>query len=81
MLILATEDSIPGVMTSHTWKCRTYSRQELREACEKVGLHWNNPIYFTPFHRLLKIGGIIVEAVKTPQVNGDQQTHHERVMC
>ncbi|MFN0196042.1 MAG: class I SAM-dependent methyltransferase [Planctomycetaceae bacterium] len=66
VLILTTEDSIPGLMTSHTWKCRTYNRQELREACEKVGLQWNKPIYFTPFHRLLKIGGIIVEAVKTP---------------
>ncbi|MDA0835801.1 MAG: methyltransferase domain-containing protein [Planctomycetota bacterium] len=64
VLILATEDTVPGVMTSHTWKCRTYSRKELRDACEQVGLYWNKPMWFTPFHRFLKIGGIIVEAVK-----------------
>ncbi|MEX0726031.1 MAG: class I SAM-dependent methyltransferase [Planctomycetaceae bacterium] len=63
-LILTTEDTIPGMMCSQTWKCRTYNRQELREACEQVGFHWKKPLWFSPVHRFLKIGGIMVEAVK-----------------
>lgn len=64
VLILTTEATLPGYMCSQTWKCRTYSRQELKDACDEVGLEWKKPMWFTPVHRFLKIGGIMVEAVK-----------------
>lgn len=64
VLILATENSLPGTVVSHTWKCRTYSRQELQSACETAGLHWSRQFWFTPVHRLLRIGGILVEVTK-----------------
>jgi len=64
LLLLATEDTYYGVLTSHTWKCRTYSRQELRQACEESGLPWHNQLWFSPIHRFFKMGGILVEAQK-----------------
>ena len=65
VLILATEDTLSGAVVSRTWKCRTYSREELKSACEEAGLPWCGQIWFTPLHRLLKMGGILVEAVKS----------------
>lgn len=64
ILLLATEDTIAGMMVSHTWKCRTYNRHELRSACEDVGLTWERQLWFTPIHRFLRLGGILVEARK-----------------
>lgn len=64
LLLLATEDTLPGVLTSLTWKCRTYNRQELQFACEESGLPWQRQFWFTPLHRLFRIGGILVEAQK-----------------
>lgn len=63
-LILATEDTVSGAMTSRAWKCRTYSRQELCEACERAGLPWSRQLWFTPVHRFFRMGGILVEASK-----------------
>ena len=63
-LLLVTEDSFSGLLTSHTWKCRTFSRTELREACDNVGLDWHRELWFTRFHEMLKLGGILVEVVK-----------------
>ncbi len=63
-LLLVTENSLSGLVTSHTWKCRTFSRRELREACQDVGLHWHRELWFTRFHEMLKLGGILVEVVK-----------------
>lgn len=62
LLLAATEDTLPGVITSHTWDCRTYNRQELREVSAEVGLPWQRELWFTPLHRLLRMGGILVEA-------------------
>ncbi|MSR58917.1 MAG: class I SAM-dependent methyltransferase [Planctomycetaceae bacterium] len=64
LILLATEDTLPGLVVSHTWKCRTYNRCELRAACEEAGLPWRSQFWFTPFHRFFKMGGILVEAVK-----------------
>jgi ubiquinone/menaquinone biosynthesis C-methylase UbiE len=61
MLLMTTEDTIAGAMSSSLWHCRTYNRAELRHVCEEVGLVWHRPLYFTHFHRLLRLGGIIVE--------------------
>lgn len=64
LLLMATEDTITGALSSRTWKCRTYNRNELKTACEAVGLEWHRPLWFSRVHRALKLGGILVEAVK-----------------
>ncbi len=64
ILLLATEDSFSGLLTSHTWKCRTFSRNELREVSQEVGFHWEREHWFTRFHEAFKLGGILVELVK-----------------
>jgi ubiquinone/menaquinone biosynthesis C-methylase UbiE len=64
LLMLATEDTLPGFVVSHTWKCRTFNRDELSSACEDVGLHWQKQMWLTPVHRFFRIGGILVEAQK-----------------
>jgi len=64
LLLLATEDTFSGAIVSRTWKCRTYSRTELQDACDAVGLPWSRQLWFTPFHRFFKMGGILIEAKK-----------------
>ena len=63
-LLLVTEDSLSGLLTSHTWKCRTFTRTELRDACQEAGLVWERELWFTPFHELMRLGGILVEVRK-----------------
>ncbi|MBL9094826.1 MAG: class I SAM-dependent methyltransferase [Planctomycetaceae bacterium] len=65
MLLLATEDSMAGAFTSRMWCCRTYNRRELHRVCEDVGLRWNRELWFTRMHKLLRVGGICVEMVRT----------------
>jgi SAM-dependent methyltransferase len=65
LLLLATEDTFTGALCSRLWHCRTYNRQELRQTCEACGLHWERELWFTPVHRWLKLGGIIVELRRT----------------
>ncbi len=38
LYMLATEDTFQGAFNSRTWKCRTFNRTELRQACEECGL-------------------------------------------
>jgi len=64
LLLLATENTYPGMLTSHTWKCRTYSRPELQQACVDAGLPWHEQLWFSPIHRFFRMGGILVEAQK-----------------
>jgi hypothetical protein len=64
LILLATEDTLPGFVVSQTWKCRTYNRAELCSACEEVGLPWRQQLWLTPIHRFFRIGGILVEARK-----------------
>lgn len=61
LLLMTTEDTFAGAMSSGLWHCRTYNRQELRTLCEEAGLVWNRPLYFSKLHRIFKLGGIIVE--------------------
>jgi ubiquinone/menaquinone biosynthesis C-methylase UbiE len=61
MLLMTTEDTLTGAMTSSLWHCRTYNRHELRQVCEEMGLVWHRPLYFSHLHRIFKLGGIIVE--------------------
>jgi len=67
VLLLATENSFSGMLTSRTWNCRTYSRKELKDACVKSGLQWQQELWFTKVHEALKLGGILVELTKQPQ--------------
>lgn len=66
VLLLTTEDNFSGAWTSRFWCCRTYNRQELRAACEELGLVWKQELWFTPMHKLLRAGGICVELMKQP---------------
>lgn len=60
-LLLSTEDTLTGAMCSRLWHCRTYNRAELRRTCAECGLRWEREMWFSRLHRLLKLGGIIVE--------------------
>ncbi len=75
LLLLATEDTYSGAVVSRTWKCRTYNRAELREACQSAGLPWHDELWFTPVHRFFRMGGILVEAHK-PEGLADARDGH-----
>lgn len=61
LLLLATEDTLTGAMCSRLWHCRTYNRAALRQVAAECGLRWERELWFSPLHRLLGLGGIIVE--------------------
>jgi ubiquinone/menaquinone biosynthesis C-methylase UbiE len=61
ILLMTTEDTLAGAMSSSLWHCRTYNRQTLKTMCEESGLVWHRPLYFSHLHRIFKLGGIIVE--------------------
>lgn len=64
LLLMVTEDTFTGTMCSRMWHCRTHNREELRNTCADLGLQWVKPHYFSPLHKWLKLGGIIVELHK-----------------
>jgi ubiquinone/menaquinone biosynthesis C-methylase UbiE len=74
VLLLATEDTFYGAFVSRTWKCRTYNRRELQDACEEIGLPWKEQLWFTRVHRFFKLGGILVEAIKPNLLQAHPQT-------
>jgi len=67
MLVITTEDTFSGAWTSRVWRCRTYNRRELAQACREVGLEWHKELWFSPLHKVLRAGGICVELVKSEQ--------------
>ncbi|MFO0964727.1 MAG: class I SAM-dependent methyltransferase [Gemmataceae bacterium] len=69
LLLMCTEDTITGTMCSRMWHCRTYNRHELKETCGSLGLRWVKPHYFSPVHKWLRLGGIIVELHKEEGAN------------
>jgi ubiquinone/menaquinone biosynthesis C-methylase UbiE len=64
LLILTTETTFFGAWVSRFYKCRTYRRDELRAACGEAGLVWTQEFWWTRFHRMFKLGGILVAAEK-----------------
>ncbi|HEV3238615.1 MAG TPA: class I SAM-dependent methyltransferase, partial [Gemmataceae bacterium] len=40
LLLMATEDTLPGAICSRLWHCRTYNRKEVRQVCAECGLSW-----------------------------------------
>ena len=77
-LIVATESTFPGAWVSRIWKCRTYERDELRAACQAVGLRWNRVFWWTPVHALFKLGGIQVEVAKGGNGSGGETLERVR---
>jgi ubiquinone/menaquinone biosynthesis C-methylase UbiE len=69
LLLLSTEDTFTGAMCSRLWHCRTYNRGELRRVCAECGLRWQREMWFSPLHRALKLGGIIVELRRMDEGN------------
>lgn len=63
-LLMCTEDTWTGAMCSRLWHCRTYNRDELKQAAEECGLTWTKEHWFSGLHRRMKLGGIIVELMK-----------------
>jgi len=61
MLLLTTEDNIPGAFTSRFWLCRTFNRRDLHRAVEDCGLRWHRELWFSRMHKLFRAGGICVE--------------------
>jgi SAM-dependent methyltransferase len=61
LLLMATEDTFTGAMCGRMWHCRTYNRGQLWQTCTDCGLKWERELWFSPLHRLLALGGIIVE--------------------
>jgi ubiquinone/menaquinone biosynthesis C-methylase UbiE len=61
LLLMCTEDTFMGAWCSRLWHCRTYNRAELRRGCEECCLRWGRELWFSPLHRRLRLGGIIVE--------------------
>jgi ubiquinone/menaquinone biosynthesis C-methylase UbiE len=45
LLLMTTEDTFAGSMSSSLWHCRTYNRHELRRCCAECGLVWHRPLY------------------------------------
>jgi len=65
LLLLCTENTVFGAMSSRLWKCRTYQRTELQNECRDAGLDWRRELWFTRMHRILRLGGIVVEVTRT----------------
>ena len=65
LLLLATEDTFNGALTSQLWHCRTYNRSELLGMCDEAGLHLVRELWFSRLHRILRLGGIIIELRNT----------------
>jgi ubiquinone/menaquinone biosynthesis C-methylase UbiE len=61
LLLLVTEDTLTGSWCSRMWHCRTHNRVELQQRCLDHGLRWVRPLYFSPLHRIFRLGGIIGE--------------------
>ena len=64
MLLLTTEDNMPGAFTSRFWLCRTFNRKDLHRAVEESGLRWNRELWFSRMHKLFRAGGICVELTR-----------------
>jgi ubiquinone/menaquinone biosynthesis C-methylase UbiE len=64
LLLLVTEDTLTGSVCSRMWHCRTHNRTDLERICKDCGLKWQRPLWFTRFHRIMRLGGIIAELRK-----------------
>ena len=70
LLLLCTENTFMGKMTGRMWHCQTYRRDDLRSISERCGLRWGRELWFTDLHRLMRMGGIVVELHREGTPNG-----------
>jgi SAM-dependent methyltransferase len=68
LLLMCTEATFTGAVCARLWHCRTYHREELCKAAAECGLAWHREHWFSRLHRLLGLGGIIVE-LRRPEMN------------
>ncbi len=61
LLLLSTEDTFTGAWCSRLWHCRTYNREHVKQVAQECGLQWEREMWFSPVHRLLRLGGLIVK--------------------
>jgi len=61
LLLLTSESNLPGAVCSRFYHCRTYRRDELRAACHECGLVWHKEHWWSGFHKLFRLGGIVAE--------------------
>ena len=71
LLLAATEDTLAGRLCGRLWRCRALNRDELCKASAQCGLPWTRQLWLSRGHKLLRMGGILVEARKVPQENGE----------
>ena len=64
LLVLTTENTLAGAVCSRFYHCRTTSRSELQKQAAAAGLLWRREYWWTRWHRLLGLGGIIVALEK-----------------
>lgn len=65
MLLLTSEDTLSGAMTSRLWQCRTYNRREIRREAEAAGFRWVKDLWFSKLHEAFRAGGIGAELERT----------------
>ncbi len=70
LLLMTTENTFLGKMCGRLWHCRTYQRDDLRSTSSRCGLRWARELWFTDFHRVMRMGGIVVELHREGAVNG-----------
>ncbi|MDW8221491.1 MAG: class I SAM-dependent methyltransferase [Gemmatales bacterium] len=73
MLLMTTEDNTLGAITSRVYHCRAVDRAQLREWCRQAGLLWHRELWWSRFHRALRLGGILVELRRAPR---DEENNH-----
>jgi ubiquinone/menaquinone biosynthesis C-methylase UbiE len=64
LLVLTTEHTLMGAICSRFYHAKTLRRSDLRAAAEGVGLSWRREFWWSKFHKLFRMGGIVVELGK-----------------
>jgi len=70
LLLMCTENTFMGKMTSRLWHCRTYRRDDLKSAAATCGLRPVRELWFSDFHRKMRMGGIVVELHREGAAHG-----------
>ena len=70
LLLMCTENTFVGKMCGRLWHCQTYRRDDLRSTSKRCGLRWTRELWFTDLHRMMRMGGIVVELHREGISNG-----------
>ena len=58
LYVLVTEDSLPGRLSGWLWHCFPQNRAAFLACCTNAGLELERELWWTPLHRVLRLGGI-----------------------